>query len=347
MKNEDRSFFIVIRDFLTVYLLKQRCTSVNTIKSYRDTLNLYIDFMTHEKQVPINNISFMDCTHQNITDFLDWLQSSRKCGSSTRNQRMFALKSFLKYAGTKYPEWISLRYEFDKVPIQKKEHKLIDFISEDALQAILKQPDTNTKCGIRNLCFMVLMYDTAARDREMLDLTVGSLHLNQKHPVIHIIGKGGRARIVPIMDKTVEHLNNYLSIFHPPANRRNEDFLFYTVSHGQRHQMSDDNVARFMAKYATLARERCVNVPEKVHPHLFRHARAIHLYRSGMPLPLLSEFMGHASIQTTTIYAYSDTEMKRSAIEKVTAENAIPRPENDLPAWQNDEELIKRLYGLR
>lgn len=347
MRIEDRSFFIVVRDFLTVYLPKQRCASANTIKSYRDTLNLYIDFMTREKQVPLHTISFAECTYQNITDFLDWLQSSRKCGSSTRNQRLFALKSFLKHAGRKYPEWISLRYEFDKVPIQKESNKPIDLIPEDALKAILEQPDTDTKCGMRNLCFMVLMYDTAARDREMLDLMVGSLHLEQKYPVIHITGKGGRTRVVPIMDKTAQHMKKYLSIFHPQETRRNEDYLFYTVSHGERHPMSDDNVARFMAKYATMARDRCVSVPAKIHPHLFRHARAIHLYRSGMPLPLLSEFMGHANIQTTTIYAYADTEMKRSAIERATTINTIPQVNIDLPAWQNDEELIKRLYGLK
>jgi integrase/recombinase XerD len=75
-----------------------------------------------------------------------------------------------------------------------------------------------------------------------------------------------------------------------------------------------------------MAKTKCISVPEKVHPHLFRHASAIHLYRSGMPLPLLSEFMGHADVQTTTIYAYADTEM---------------------PAWQNDEDFIRRLYGLK
>ncbi|MCF8568530.1 site-specific integrase [Alicyclobacillus tolerans] len=347
MKNEDRSFFIAVRDFLAVYLPKQRCASANTIKSYRDTLNLFIDFLTHEKQMPLDGITFAEYTYQNVMDFLDWLQSSRRCGSSTRNQRLFALKSLVKYAGTRYPEWISLRFELDKVPVQKTENNLIEFIPEDALRAILEQPDPGTKCGMRDLNFMVLMYDTAARDREILDLTVGSLHLNQKYPSVHITGKAGRARIVPIMDKTVEHLRKYLSVFHPAENRRKEDYLFYTVSHGQKHQMSDDNVAKFMAKYANMARTKCISVPERVHPHLFRHARAIHLYRGGMPLPLLSEFMGHASVQTTTIYAYADTEMKRLAIEKVADKSTIPQVENDLPAWQNDEELIKRLYGLK
>ena len=106
--------------------------------------------------------------------------------------------------------------------------------------------------------------------------------------------------------------------------------------------MSADNVARFLKKYSVMAKQECAEVPDKVKPHQFRHTRAMHLYRHGMPLQLLAEFMGHASIISTQIYAYADTEMKRKAIEK--CQN---KPEDtNLPEWRNDEGLIKKLYGL-
>ena len=107
--------------------------------------------------------------------------------------------------------------------------------------------------------------------------------------------------------------------------------------------MSTDAVNLFMKKYGETARRACPEVPERVHPHQLRHSRAMHLYRAGMPLVLLSEFLGHADVNTTRIYAWADTEMKRQAIQKVskaTAEDSIE------PIWANDEELIKRLYGL-
>lgn len=347
MNSEQKAFFTAMRDFLVVYLPKQRCVSLNTIKSYRDTLNLFVDFMVGHKKIPLAKLSFIECTYANISDFLDFLQSDRGCGSSTRNQRLFVLKSFFKYTGTRFPEWISLSFEMEKIPVQKKANKLIDIISEDALRCILKQPDPNSKSGMRNLCFMVLIYDTAARDREMLDLTVGCLHLNQKHPAVMITGKGNKTRMVPIMEKTKYHLERYLSVFHPEESRQNDDFLFYTTIHGQRNQMSDDNVAKFMAKYGAMAKRECISVPEKVTPHMFRHARAIHLYRSGVPLPLLAEFMGHASIQSTNIYAYADTEMKRLAIEKATNNNPVAIAKQGSLVWRHDDELIKRLYGLK
>lgn len=133
---------------------------------------------------------------------------------------------------------------------------------------------------------------------------------------------------------TFEKVPFYLPL---TEKRLYDDYLFYTVIHGERHQMSDDTVAKFMAKYGVMAKEKCISVSKKVHPHLFRHARAIHLYRSGIPLPLLSEFMGHADVQTTTIYAYADTEMKRQAIENATNNSVIPKVNNDIPTWKNDE----------
>jgi hypothetical protein len=73
----------------------------------------------------------------------------------------------------------------------------------------------------------------------------------------------------------------------------------------------------------------------------------MHLYRGGMPLPLLSEWLGHAQLETTMIYAYADTKMKREAIEKATSSISPLRQGQDITLWQDDDELIKRLYGLR
>ena len=130
---------------------------------------------------------------------------------------------------------------------------------------------------------------------------------------------------------------------HPTEQRQSDDYLFFTTHHGCKNRMSTDAVNLFMKKYGETARRACPEVPERVHPHQLRHSRAMHLYRAGMPLVLLSEFLGHADVNTTRIYAWADTEMKRQAIQKVskaTAEDSIE------PIWANDEEMIKRLYGL-
>lgn len=72
----------------------------------------------------------------------------------------------------------------------------------------------------------------------------------------------------------------------------------------------------------------------------------MYLYRGGMPLVLLSEWSGDAQLETIKIYSYTDTQMKRDAIEKATS-SLNPLSQNQkVTLWQNDDELIKSLYGL-
>ena len=108
--------------------------------------------------------------------------------------------------------------------------------------------------------------------------------------------------------------------------------------------MSADTVALFMNKYCTAAFKKCSDMPEHLHPHMLRHTRAMHLYRQGMPIHLLSEYLGHVNYETTKIYAYADTEMKRLAVAKADVlRNGMPPPE---PVWADDEEIILKLSGL-
>ena len=108
--------------------------------------------------------------------------------------------------------------------------------------------------------------------------------------------------------------------------------------------MSADTVALFLEKYGAMACRVCHEVPPHIHAHMLRHTRAMHLYHQGMPMMLLSEYLGHASEETTKVYAYADTEMKRAAIDKadIVRGNA-PTP---VPVWINDEEMILKLSGL-
>ena len=97
-----------------------------------------------------------------------------------------------------------------------------------------------------------------------------------------------------------------------------------------------------------MARKICNEVPENVHPHLFRHSWAMALYQNGVELTLISQWLGHAQFETMLIYAHADTEIKRKAIEKAVPENDplkdILNPER---YTIDNEELLKQLCGLR
>ena len=103
-----------------------------------------------------------------------------------------------------------------------------------------------------------------------------------------------------------------------------------------------------MKKYGISAQKYCPEIPNNLHPHVFRHSRAMHLYQGGMDLTLVSQWLGHANLQTTLVYAHADTEMKRKAIALATGAGNPTRNNPSTKLYtENDEEMLRKLYGLK
>jgi site-specific recombinase XerD len=336
-------FYKTIRKFLTEFLPQQKGCSPNTIQSYKTTLNLLIVFLQEKKHLKLTQVDFSVFSRQLLMEFLDWLEKERACSAVSRNQRLAALRSFFKYAGMLDCSLLELSMSASSIPLKRTAGKVVGFLSEAALETLLKQPNPAIRNGLRDQFFLVLMYDTAARCGELLHLKICDLRLNEKHAVIYLTGKGGKTRIVPLIPKTVEHCRRYLQYFHPNQSFKDQSYVFYGRD---RKPLSADAVAAFMKKYGAMAQQSCVEMPTNLHPHMLRHTRAMHLYRSSMPLPLLADYLGHANAETTSIYAYADSEMKRAAMQKSEdlRKNHVPQPK---AIWHDDEDMILKLSGLK
>ncbi len=337
-------FFNAVRSYLLEYIPNQKCFSENTIRSYRQALNLLVLYLREIKGMPVKQICFKTINGEVILNFLDWLETERHCSVNTRNHRLMVLWSFFDYAGQLDCSQVALSVAVHNIPIKTHHIKVVEYLSESALEALLKQPDPSKQTGLRNLFFMVLMYDTAARCGELINMKVRDLRINVQHPIAYLHGKGDKTRTVPLLSRTVQHCERYLRKFHYSEAESSEKPLFYTMIHGMQQPMSPDTVALFLKKYGEMACGICSEVPAHIHPHMLRHTRAMHLYHQGMPMMLLSEYLGHASEETTKIYAYADTEMKRAAIDKADiVRNGSTPP---APIWVDDEEMILKLSGL-
>lgn len=88
-------FFETIKKFLIEYLPNQRCLSENTIRSYRQALNLFVKFLREVKGYTVAKIQFSVISRETLLEFLDWIEIERKCSTSTRNQRLMVLRAFL------------------------------------------------------------------------------------------------------------------------------------------------------------------------------------------------------------------------------------------------------------
>ena len=220
---------------------------------------------------------------------------------------------------------------------EEEKHPIL-YLQPEATAAILSAYDMNTQKHRRNRMILILLYDTGARVQELADLDIESLHLDVPNPYISIIGKGRKRRNVPIMRKTVAHLNSYLKEFHPSEQSAP---LFYSMRDGKPHRLSTDSISLVVGTAAKMARETCNAVPENVHCHLFRKTKAMDLYKNGIPLPFIMQLLGHESISTTSgFYAFATLEMMSDAINK-----SVPIIGSTEKLWKN-KNAKQALYTL-
>jgi len=146
MNEKNIRFFKLLRDFLTVYLGDQKAVSPNTVKSYRESLNLLLNYICERNGISLRKLSIEYFTRETTEGFLDYLEKTRQCGISTRNQRLACIRSFIKYAGSRDVGLQAYVNELSNIPAKKKtKASFPSYFSEAALKTILEQPDTRKK----------------------------------------------------------------------------------------------------------------------------------------------------------------------------------------------------------
>lgn len=243
---------------------------------------------------------------------------------------------------------INDRTEIYKVPFKKAPlTQTIDYLREDAVKALLAVPDAGTKKGLRDRFLLVFLYDSAARVQEVTDVKLKDVHIG-KTPVVVLHGKGNKVRTVPLMGKTVEHFEQYRKVFHSDEGTYSERPLFYTKRGGIEKPMSESSIRKILGCYGETIKKDFPEIECSVHPHLLRHSRAMHLYQHGMDLTLISQWLGHANLETTLIYAHADTEHKREAIARATpTDSPLSGKLNAGRYTVSEDDVLKKLYGLK
>lgn len=331
MKPTDFSKYI--SDFISRYLPNEKGASANTIIAYRDTFVLLLNFTQNEKHVKIEKLTIDKITKETITEFLNWIQKERKCSNSTRNARLAAIHSFYRYLQYESLDYLHECQRILSIKFKKTKKESINYLTIEGIKLLLQQPDTMTSKGRRDLTLLSLMYDTGSRVQEAIDFTPSMLRLN-KPATIKIVGKGNKARLVPMLDAQTEHLKNYLK-----ENRLDEPFanMYPLFFNSRKEKLTRAGVNFIVQKYSKMARkENGMIIPEKISCHTLRHSKAMHLLQAGVNLVYIRDILGHVSVQTTEIYARADSKQKREALEKAYV-NVNPDEE---PMWTKDENLI-------
>lgn len=335
MKPTDLS--IHLTNFLSHYMVGQRNLSSNTVKAYRDTFVLLLQFCRDVKGIPLEKLCLEFIDVALVEAFLGYLEKERHCKISTLNHRLATLHAFFRYLQAESPEHLFQCQKIMSIPLRRFSRKTVEYLSKDHLAALLAQPDLSRQEGRRDAVLLSVLYDTGARVQELIDMSAGDLRLTNPAQ-IRILGKGRKIRIVPLMDNTVQLLRDYLQEHQLETPDKFAHPLFQS-HHSKR--LSRSGVRYIFQKYVQQMRQQHPEFKQSISPHGMRHTKGMHLLQGGVSLDVIRDFLGHVDIKTTEIYARSNLEMKRAAIEKVS-----PTPTPKLPAWKENKSLLKWLQSL-
>lgn len=337
MNRNSTDFACLVTGFLTDYLPLQRCYSRNTILSYRDTLKLFLRFLSECKGIPPASFYIKDFKRELVIEFLEWYRGNG-ASISAANQRLAAIKAFAGYAQFESIECIAPLQDISVIKAKKAAPKEVSFLTVEQMSALINFPDINSHTGFRHRMLLTLLYDSGCRVQELCDIMIADISLGSVSTV-RLHGKGNKYRTVVISDETAILIRNYISRYQPNAVGTQP-----LITNRCHQKIDRDGIAYVIKKYADAVRKEDSSFPEHVHCHMIRHSKAMHMLEAGINIIYIRDFLGHEDISTTMVYVRADNRIKNDAVNKLAPKVT---GEADMPDWSKDRDLMQFLNSLK
>ena len=326
-------FAALVQAFFTHRLILQRQASKNTIAAYRDTFRLLIRFAQDILGKAPTELSVTDIDASIVSNFLDHLEGERKNSVRTRNVRLAAIHSFFRYVALEEPAHAAVAQRILALPSKRSRRRMVAFLNESEITALLAAPDLNTKTGRRDRVLLLLALQAGLRVSEITGLRIQDVTFG---PGAHVfcLGKGRKERHTPLRRDTSLALRQWLRERRGKAS----DPLF---PNAQGNPLTRDGVAHRLSKHVAVARRTCPSFRNKrVTPHVLRHTAAMTLLHSGVDRSVIALWLGHEKMESTDIYLHADLKLKEKALSKTNPSKVVNR------RYQPPDHLLAFLEGL-
>lgn len=306
------SFQVLLQIYFLKRLAQQRKVSSQTINSYRDTFRIYLEFLKGRDSLDAQSVDIEHFGREYIMEFCHYLEKKRSNKANTINNRLAAIRSFLKFVAEQNPEYSGIVKYSLMVPFQKEEKATIDFVTKDEFDVMVCLCDTSTPIGARDKLMIMILYNSGIRVSELLSLKYKDIHCLDKpgNASLHVLGKGRKERNVPLWKTTAKYITKYTDSF----GISGDDRLFKNKNGDN---LTRSGVRSRIEKLTALAAEKVPTLLCKnVMAHTFCHSVAMNLLQAGVDISTIAIWLGHSSIETTHKYMVADIELKRAAMEK-------------------------------
>ena len=323
-----------IHRYFLEYLPRHKGLQSSTIRSYRDSLRLFLIFVADANRIGVSELAFEHLGYAAVQDFLNNMEVKRGNAISTRNQRLTALHMFYEYLGRTTPEMLPASAKVAAIPMKRCPLPEMKFLARDEVEAMFALIPAHDRLSQRDRALLMLLYNTGARVSEIVGVRVVDVVLDGA-ACVHLHGKGRKDRSVPLWKTTAAAIRAWLN-----ANPHLRDSAALLPNRSG-HPMTRCNVAQRLALAVDRASAEQPSLKTKrISPHTLRHTTAMHLLQSGVPFNVIALWLGHESTNTTHRYVEANLEMKEKALARLEA------PDIKLKRFRAGDELMRFLQTL-
>jgi integrase/recombinase XerD len=300
----------LIASFLRDYMPRQRGYSPRSCETYAICFKLLFDFTAKRMRTRPSQLSIEQLDASLIVDFLAHIERERGNAAATRNLRLAAIKSFMRYVAHHVPSALQQVGQIEAIPVKRHDQKLIRYLTMEEVRAILNAPDLATRLGVRDRAMMHLCFAGGLRVSELVGLQMANFSL-QSSPSVLVHGKGRKERCLPLWKETARDLRAWVSLRGPV--RVPELFV-----NAEGAGMTRSGFEYVLDKHVCAAAKACPSLRGRsISPHQLRHSCAVIMLQATHDIRKVALWLGHADIRTTEVYLRMDPSEKLEAIEAV------------------------------
>ena len=311
------SFASLVQEFFTDYMTRQRSLSPQTLASYRDCFVLMLRFAEQTLGKAAAAVQLQDLDSKFIASFLDHLERDRGNSPRSRNIRLAAVRSFLKFAARRDIANLSVIEQALAVPMKRFDRKMVGFLTREQMLAVIDIP-TATWLGQRDHLLLTLMFNTGARVSELIGIRVADVVLGPTS-CVRLHGKGRKQRSLPLWKATAGEVRAWLRL--NPQLESSSALL----PRRDGEPMTRANVSQRLKRAVAAATATHPELAKlSVSPHQVRHSTAMSLLQSGAAPCDIALWLGHESPSTTHMYVEADLAMKERALARLKPPEVKP-----------------------